>query len=466
MDSQPVYLVAGDLVLAEPEARQIAEARARAAGCTLEEHRRPARLGPLLDDLRTFSLFGTAKVMLVVDSAVLADRGAAAGLLDDAAEVVPLSAPGEGELSHRERRAASRLLQAFRLFDLDPLRGEPATLLKELPDWALEGAPAKGKRKRAKKAVAQLREDLLPLLEAAREAGLVGWAEDDAAALAALLTEGGMPDGHALILTERSVAKDHPLVVALKERKAFKAVGTVGATRDGGWEGLDLLAAQLRKETGVEIARDALGELAKRTLRQEGDWRSQEGAEADSTARFAGEYRKLASMARGGRIDRKLVADTVRDRGQEDVWGILDAIGAGRGDQALTRMRRLLASTDDTVGERLKFFGLLASFCRQLTAIRGMMGTARVPAGERSYPRFKNAIAPALQAELAAGVKNPLAGLHPYRLHRAYLAACRLGETTANHLPWHVLETEKMLKGDSRDAEAALSQLVARIAMG
>jgi hypothetical protein len=460
---QPLHLITGDLVLAEPEARRIAEVLAKAAGCEVEEHRRPPRLGPILDDLKTFSLFATAKVLLVVDSAVLADRTAAAALVDDAAGVLPFEADGaSSQLAHRERHAASRLLQALRLFNLDPLKGSAEALLDELPPWALEGAPAKGKRKRTKKAVEQLRRDLVPLLEAARDSGLVGWAEDEATALAAILGD-TLPPGHCLVLAERSVADDHPVVKALAERKTLVRVGTVAGTKDGGWAGLDKLVRHLEQETGVGIDRPALDELARRTLRQEGDWRSKEGAEADSTARFAGEYRKLADMTREGRIGKDLVARVVLDRGQEDVWAILDAIGAGKGGPALTRMRRLLSSTEDPVGERLKFFGLLAVFCRQLAAIRGMVRSERIPPTERNYGRFKTQIAPRLQAELPAGVKNPLAGLHPYRLHRAYLAAARLPEATANELPWRVLETEWMLKGESRDAEAALSQLVVRL---
>src|SRR6185295_7726598 len=109
------------------------------------------------------------------------------------------------------------------------------------------------------------------------------------------------------------------------------------------------------------------------------------GVEADSTARFAGEYRKLANLAQEGsdrRIDRKLVEQTVEDRGEEDVWQLLDAIAAGRGGEALDRLRRLLAAAEDPLAARLSFFSLLASFCRQLVAVRGMMRVTRVPGGE------------------------------------------------------------------------------------
>src|SRR3954452_13344278 len=88
-----VCLVHGDLVLAEPAARRVAESLARAAGldaAAVEVHRRPASLSPLLQDLRPFSLFATGKLLLVFDSAVFADRTAAGELIEDAAEVVPL----------------------------------------------------------------------------------------------------------------------------------------------------------------------------------------------------------------------------------------------------------------------------------------------------------------------------------------------------------------------------------------
>jgi hypothetical protein len=460
--TQAVYLVHGDLVLAEPMARKLAAALAERAGCEVDTRRRPPRLGEVLDDLRTLALFAPGKVALVVDSAVLADRSAAADLVDDAEKALP--AAEEGELSARGREGATRLLQAIRLFDLDPYAGEPEAVLADLPAWALQGGKRLRRSKprgRGKRQVEDLRSGLVELLAAARAAQLAGWAEGDVAELGTVARD-GLPPGHALVLVEDAVAADHPIVRHLAELGAVAEAGSVASERGGGWSGLEALARELEGQTGVAITRDALAELARRTLRQE----RQGEVEAESTARFAAEYRKLATMAAGGRIDGKLVSGTVEDRGQEDVWKLLDAVGAGRGGEALDRLRRLLAAADDPVGGRLSFFGLLASFCRQLTALQGMMRLARVVPGERNYNRFKSAIAPRLQGELPDGSKNPLAGLHPYRLHRAYLAASRIPEPMVTRLPWRLLQTEMMLKGESDDPDAALADLVAHLAAG
>jgi len=454
------------MVLAEPAAERLAAELARRAGTTPEVHRRPARVAPLLADLRTYSLFSTAKVVLLVDTALLADRAAAAELVDDAAEAAP---PAGDELGARERAAASRLLQALRLFGIDPDRGEPEAAVAALPDWALQGGAAfrkrRGGRGRTKKQAAELADGLAALLAAARGLGLAGAAEGEQAELAALL-EGGMPDGHALVLAERSADPGHPLVDALAGRGLIARVGELEEERGGGWEGLALLAEELERQTGVGIVRDALGELARRTLKGS-EGRKDRGADPDSAARFAGEYRKLAELAQGSgaaRIGRELVEGSVEDRGEEDVWKLLDAIGEGRGGEALARLRRLLAGAADPVASRLGFFTLLAGFCRQLTAVRGMMTLAGVRPGMGHYPRFKDQVAPRLQAELPGGRKNPLAGLHPYRLHRAYLAAGRLPADLVDSLPARVLATELELKGESGDPDTALSHLVARLA--
>jgi DNA polymerase III subunit delta len=476
---RPVWLVHGDLVLAEPAAERLAAALAAVSGAAAETYRRPPSLAPLLADLRTFSLFVPAKVVLAVDTAVLADRGAAAQLVDDAREALPLPAGFDDRpLTARERLAASRLLQALRLFDVDPEDGPAAAAIGRLPEWALEGGKGGGRKRRASD---ELRAGLAALLEGARREGMRGWGSGDLAELSDVV-QGGLPPGHALVLAERTVAAGHPLLVLLEERGAVAQLAELESARGGAWEGLSDLAQELERQTGVAIARDALDELARRTLRQAGDARKgggSQGARAESSARFAGEYRKLANLARGEaaridrggsqRIDRRLVEGSVEDRGEEDVWQLMDAVALGRSGEALDRLRRLLAGADDPLQARLAFFGLFASFCRQLTAIRGMMRVARVPQGEENYSRFKARWAPALQGELALPEgkgKNPLAGLHPFRLHRAYLAASRLPERFLARLPADVLDAELRLKGESGEADAALAEIVVRVAAG
>jgi hypothetical protein len=461
----PLFLLQGDRVLAEPAAMRLAETLAAQAGCEVEVHRRPAELGRLLADLRTYSLFATAKVVVAIDSAVLADRGAAADLIDEAAEVLPITAPAE-EPTSRERRAARRLLRALQLFQIDPYRSAAGEVLAELPSWALKGGTRSrrgGGRGRSAKKAEQLRSGLVDLLELARGTEVEGWAESELADLGGLI-DSGLPEGHTLVLAESMVAKGHPLAVALAERGCAIRVGEVESQRGGRWQGLDLFAAELERETGVAIDTGALDELAKRTLRQRrGRGAGQTATDSDSTARFAAEYRKLAGLTEGGAIDRKLVLSAVEDRGEEDVWQILDAIGAGRGGEALQRLDRLLASADDRVATRLSVFALLAEFCRHLTVVSGLASILGVSLGQKNYARFKSQTAPKLQAEVVGGVANPIHKLHPFRLHKACLAASRMPPELLSRLPARVLETELRLKGDSRAAEAALAEFVGQL---
>ncbi len=465
--AQPVFLVSGDLVVADPAGRRVADALAARSGCDVETHRHPASLGAVLTDLRTFSLFATAKVILAVDTAIVTDHRAAADLIDQAETGLPVADPAAGIGGDNQRQAASRLLQALRVFGVDPAAGEPSAALDLLPPWAFQGGAAMRKRRprgRPPKAQKVLREGLAGLLEAARAGDLIGFADGDLAELGSIV-ESGLPPGHALVLVESAVATDHPLVKRLAGAGAVADVGRVSVDRSGGWQGLQSLVEELRGETGVMIDAAALDMLAQRTLRQGGGWKDQ-SVTASSTGRFAAEYRKLASLVgQGGRIDRSAVETSIADRGDEDVWKILGALGDGRGGEALARYRRLMSAADDEIGARLSFFGLLASFCRQLSAIVGVMQVNRVTGGERNYQQFKQRLAPMLQGALPDGTASPLASLHPYRLHRAYLAGSRIGPSVAARLPGRLLETELRVKGDSSQADAAVAALMTHLAM-
>lgn len=465
---EPVYLVAGDRVLAEPAAGRIGEMLAGQVDCQVEIHRRPAGLGSILADLKTFSLFASAKIIVAVETAVLADQRAAADLLDSAFETVPEGGPGE-ELGPEERRGAGLLLQALHLFHLDTEAGSAQSVIEQLPEWAVQGGNVHRKRSRnrprGRRQVEEVRSRLGVLLEAARREGLRGWAEGDLQELGEVVRQ-GLPEGHTLILAESAVARDHPVVHTLAEKGAFFEVGQVEAERGGGWRGLDLLAAELEKESNVGIEADALKELARRTIQRPGgrSGGSNTQVEADSTARLAAEYRKLANLAEDGKIGRGLVEAVVEDRGEEDVWEILDAIGAGRSGAALTGIQRYLSAASDPVAARLSLFALLASFARQLTAIQGMLRLTQASRGERNYSRFKSRIAPLLQDELPEGGRNPLKGIHPYRLHRAYLAACRMPAGRVETLPRQILEAEMQMKGESSRPDVALTHLVSKLA--
>jgi len=460
--SKALYLVAGDRVLSEPGAMKIARCLAGKADCEVEVHIRPVSLGTILADLKTYSLFAPAKVVVAVETALLADESAAAQMVDEVLEVLPLSSSEPDALSQRERRASSQLLHTLRLFQIDPFQGAAEATIADLPEIALEGGKTPGRqRKRGRRQIETAREQLTILLEVARGTDLQGRAETDSGELLDIV-ERGLPEGHSLVLAESAVSSAHPLVMALREQGSFAAVGAVRAAKGGGWQGLELLADELRGETGVGIATRALDELAKRTIqssRTRGSGTAT-AVSADSTARFAAEYRKLATLVGSGGIELDLVESTVEDRGEEDAWKTLDAIGAGRSNEALHRVQRLLSSSEDTLAERLSFFSLLAGFCRQLTALSEIIDQPGVERRQTTYNNFKSQIAPRLQAELPGGGKNPLSGVHPFRLYRAYGVACRIPASVMANLPSRVLETELRLKGDSDQPDAALTSLI------
>lgn len=468
----PLYLVAGDRVVSEPAAMRLGERLAKMAGTEVEVQKRPADLATILADLQTFSLFSSGKVIVAIETAVLAERGAAASLLDDAVKVLPL-ADGDSRttafLGTGERRAAMRLFQALRLFQIDPYAGSFQSAVSQLPDWALAGGPALKRnrpRGRAKKEIAKLRIELEALVEAGRQSEILGASDEELVVLGNLLNR-GLPDRHFLVLAESSVANEHPLVVALDQRDAFIQLAQVTSGRQG-WEGLGPLVAELERETGVGIESQAIEELASRTLRHRSSYpRKGDTVDAESSSRLAAEYRKLATLTVGGPISVDQVRDAIADRGEQDVWSILDAIGRGGvtgASQAVSELDRFLLAASDPTAARLSFWALLASFCRQLTAISGAFAAELVSPGERNYRKFKDGIAPRLKAVLPSGGPSAVATLHPYRLHRAYLVAGRTQRERLATLPARVARTEELLKGGSSSPNTALMTFVAELA--
>lgn len=456
---QPVYLVHGSRALAEPAGLRLAETLGKALGCASRVVRRPDEIADVAADLRTFSLFADGKVVAVVESGVFADRATAAALFEEVRQQLPWSG-GADDLTGKARDAATRLLQVLRLFDLDPAALGADRALAGLPESLLGG---KGTRAgKGKGAVDEVRAGLRPLLVAAIASGLRGLG-DNADSLVADLVRDGLPERHALVLIESAVAEDHPVLEALTRRGAVVFAGEVTAGK-GGFDGLAALANELRLETGVEIDRAALAALARRTLRFEEGFGDGREVDADSMARFAGEYRKLAALSGGAKIQTSLVESSIEDRGQEDAFQILDAIGDGKAAEALAKLARYLGSAEDPLAARLMFFGSLAGFCRRIVAVRGLAAALRVPSGERNYGRFSTQWAPKLQGEVPGLAKNPLAGMKPFPIFKAYLAAGRIPAATLDTLPARLLETERRLKGDSGDPDAALAALVLTLA--
>jgi hypothetical protein len=359
------------------------------------------------------------------------------------------------------------LMQALRVFGIDPEIGEERALIADLPLWALQGGSTwrrKKPRGRSAKEVEVLRDALAALLEAARRSDIHGFADGDLADLGSLC-QGAMPAGHCLVLAENSIAENHPIVAGLQQQGAIVSLARLSVGRDGAWSGLEGLITELQQETGIGIAGDALAELARRTLKSKGAFGDKQ-VDAESTARFAGEYRKLANLAHGRgqrRIERPQVEGSTKDRGEEDVWQILDAIGQGRGGEALARYRRLIEGAADPVAARLSFFSLVSTFCRQLAAVAGMARLERVPPSIQNFNEFKSRWAPKLQAQPREGGNNPLAGLHPFRLHKAYLAASRIRRDELARLPSRALETELQIKGEVSDPDAAMAAFIAHL---
>jgi len=450
-----VVLVRGDRVLAEPAAARLATAIGREWAIEPHTLLHPERLDDLVADLRTMALFEPGKIVVAVESGLCADRDAAATLLEQVRDALPFEGGAE-DLGGAARAAARGLLQLLRLFDVDPAASPPDRALAALPAALLTSG-------KGKSGAEETRKQLAPLLAAALAAGLKGIGEGELSLVADLLRD-GLPGRHLLILVESAAADGHPLVDALGERRAVLEAGRLSTGRRG-IEGLDALVGELAAQSGARMKRDAAEELARRTLRIEEARGGVKGAvDADSASRFRAEYLKLAGLAGAEPIDRALVEDNVEDRGDEEVWSVLDEIAEGRPEGALARIRRRLAAAEDPLAEKLYLFSTLAGFARDVVRVGGAIELCAVARDVESKVTFEAKVAPRLQGKLEGVESNPLAKKKAFQLYRPYRAASRFSAMELAALPALALETELRLKGESDDPDSALAVLVLALA--
>jgi hypothetical protein len=208
-----------------------------------------------IDDLRTVALFDRGKLLVVHGTGLLADLEATAKMTAEVLKAAK-SLKEESELDGGLREAAVGLLRILRLHEIDPAGGDPEQVVARLPA-ALLGEMS-----------AESRKHLARLLDAALAAGLHGAGADDLTLLSDLLRD-GLPERHLLILVESAVDAKHPLVRALAKRGAVVEAGRLGLQETQGVSGLDALVAELERETGARLGRDAAQELVRRTLRGE-----------------------------------------------------------------------------------------------------------------------------------------------------------------------------------------------------
>ncbi len=340
-----------------------------------------------------------------------------------------------GAASSPARRATPRLrlLQILRLYDLDPAAGAPERALgRRFPDGLLSDGKGEGCRRGAAP----------PTRAAPRRGGRGGPARHGRErGLAGRRPAARRP---AAAATSWSWSRaQSPTGIRWSKRSSGAAVLEAGRSRLG--EGSGAYRGPRRRSPtsssarpGSRLRTDAASRAraAHAAAARIGIGRGRGSVDADSTARFSAEYRKLASLVR--RREASTSLDRARQRrGSRRGGGLADPRRArrrARRDEALAKIRRRVAGAEDPLAERLYVL-------RPPLRIRA---AGRWPWRERSRQRalgaarasfetFKNRVAPALQKALTEAGLGALAKLHPFRLHKAYLAAARFPAERLSH---------------------------------
>jgi DNA polymerase III delta subunit len=406
---RPVYLFIGEPFQTEPAARALIDALVPPdkRSFSLEQYDgRSAAIGPILDSLRTPSLFGGTKLVWVREPTLFLSGEKRADLSEALFAAVDEDRPLE---------AAEKLLV------LAALAGWSQADLAAA-DWgAMSGTDQSalfGRRLDPGEA-----EALDGLRALCAERGLtVGAFRDDSGLLEQYLSD--RPPPQAVLLFTASAADRRKRVVKTIQQQGAVLEFAIQRERSGALsaESVDALVAAVLGAAGKRLAPAARQLLVQRAGTQAGV--------------LAGELEKLCLyVGDAPTIDAAAVRESVRDLAESWVFDFTKALAQRQAAAAVAQLRALFAQGEHP----LRLLALVARELRLLLLARDCLHgslagrwTPRTP-----YAAFRDRLLPALsEAERAA-----LGNLHPFVLYQCLQNASR---TSAAHLQRAVLALQAL----------------------
>lgn len=387
-----VYLFVGEPFQTEPAARAMIDALVPPdkRSFSLEQYDgRSAAIGPILDSLRTPSLFGGTKLIWVREPTLF------------------LSGEKRGDLSEALFAAVDEqrpLEAAEKLLVLAALAGWTQAEFAAA-DWsAMSGSDQSalfGRRLEAGEA-----EALDTLRGLCAERGLtVSAFRDDSGQLEQYLA-GGPPPQTVLVFTASAADKRKRVVKAVQQHGAVLEL-TVQRERTGALSGesVDALIADA-------LGGKALTPAARQLLVQRA------GTQAGV---LAGELEKLRLYAGdAATIDDAAVRDSVRDLAESWVFDFTKALAQRQAGAAVGQLRALFAQGEHP----LRLLSLIARELRLLLlardCLRGSLAGAWTP--RTTYATFRDRLLP----RLTEAEKDALGNIHPFVLYQCLLNAGRI----------------------------------------
>jgi DNA polymerase III delta subunit len=228
------------------------------------------------------------------------------------------------------------------------------------------------------------------------------------------------PEGTVLLATAVDPPKGSDLLSELERRGILWDIRSEKTDRGA------LLArrgAAAARERGVAIEAPALEWLRRAT---------------DEDPRlFSAELDKLLEWAgRGGRVTRADAVAQVEDRGAEDVYAFLDALGRRGSGEALERLERLLSGRPIRMGKErevdaddpfLMLFSVLVGELRKMLYVRSRLEEAGVRGfgAETSYQSYASRIHDALAEPVAPFSESPMSSGKPFGWYKVATRSVR-----------------------------------------